>query len=39
MGWMYLKTGRYSLIADGVRTFIDRNLQLASRNSYDESKR
>jgi hypothetical protein len=40
MGWMYLKTRRYSLIPDGVRTFIDRNLQLAGRKSYDdESKR
>jgi hypothetical protein len=39
MGWMYLKTGRYSLIVDGVRTCIDRNLQVAGGNSYDASKR
>ena len=25
LGWAYMKTGRYSFIADGVRAFVDRN--------------
>jgi hypothetical protein len=25
MGWAYLKTGRYSFLADGVRKFIRKN--------------
>jgi hypothetical protein len=28
MGWVYLRTGRYSFIADGVRKFVDRNPRL-----------
>jgi hypothetical protein len=31
MGWVYLRTGRYSFIADGVRKFIDRNPRLFKR--------
>jgi hypothetical protein len=28
MGWAYLKTGRYSFVADGVRGFLERNPKL-----------
>jgi hypothetical protein len=28
MGWAYLKTGRYSFLADGVRKFIEKNPRL-----------
>lgn len=28
MGWAYLRTGRYSFIADGIRGFLQRNPQL-----------
>ena len=28
MGWAYLKTGRYSFVADGVRKFIEKNPRL-----------
>ena len=31
MGWLYLKTGRYSFIADGVRGLVDRNPRLFRR--------
>jgi hypothetical protein len=39
MGWMYLKTGRYSFIADGVRAFVNRNPQLVSHPTDDGSER
>jgi hypothetical protein len=28
MGWVYMKTGRYSFIADAVRGFVDHNPKL-----------
>jgi hypothetical protein len=28
MGWAYYKTGRYSFLADGIRTFIEKNPRL-----------
>lgn len=31
MGWVYLRTGRYSFIADGVRRFVARNPELFGR--------
>lgn len=31
MGWAYLRTGRYSFIADAVRSFVDRNRHLLRR--------
>ncbi len=37
MGWAYLKTGRYSFIADGVRGFVDRNPTLVNRPTDDPS--
>jgi hypothetical protein len=35
MGWAYLRTGRYSFIADGVRAFIGQNPQLVNRGEDD----
>jgi hypothetical protein len=35
MGWAYLKSGRYSFIADGVRAFIGQNPQLVHRGEDD----
>ena len=32
MGYAYLKTGRYSFIADGVRGFFDKNPRLFRKN-------
>jgi hypothetical protein len=32
MGWIYLRTGRYSFIADGVRLFVQRNPRLLRRS-------
>jgi hypothetical protein len=31
MGWIYMKTGRYSFIADGVRGFVNKNPRLFRR--------
>jgi hypothetical protein len=39
MGWIYLKTGRYSFIADGVRSFLERNPNLTRRQQDDESQK
>jgi hypothetical protein len=31
MGWMYLRAGRFSFLADGVRKFLERNPKLFRR--------
>jgi len=31
MGWAYLKTGRYSFIADGIKHFLAKNPRLFRR--------
>lgn len=33
MGWIYLRTGRYSFVADGVRKFIEKNPRLFRRGA------
>src|SRR5690606_12135565 len=36
MGWAYMKTGRYSFIADAVRGFVERNPRLFRGNRGSE---
>ena len=33
MGWMYLRAGRFSFLADGVRKFLARNPKLFEKRS------